>query len=512
MTCMAESMNMTTTTLVRLVQPRNPDVVLAPAPVSGSADPGLVDLVYSANVVVIIESTEPSVTSVRLDGQPRWIGAQRPAVIPLDLTRSVGYHRLEISNSEFWFATEDAKLRLEGVIQMLTALRSSGQGWTGQMIFSDGSGLRDEHVVFSWLERRADKTISACAAVLAAPIGRQRLENTVSRRGGAGVDVPATLRLLRSDPTRYLEPREPGILTVEGTAYVPLRVVHHRRTTTMDTIPNRRAVWALARLRQLVSDVLGRVTDKQTRSRCWSWQTRIDSVLAAPLAAQLARYVKLAPDRTRQALEFSDVRYGKAFDEFSEMSDLFGWTPTRRVGTRFSAVQYSDQIYQAYAATVLAEALGLRQNDSVLGANQPAFSGKHHDLYLDTPPPGSVLQSWRADADPPDESRPDILVHDRATGQVALLDAKYRIDPTTRRATEDSRKEVAAYMALYGLTSAGIVFPGPFGPRDVAGHGQRIREIGIAPGQAIDPQTVRDAVAALLQAPVFPLQQRHQLI
>jgi hypothetical protein len=160
---------------------------------------------------------------------------------------------------------------------------------------------------------------------------------------------------------------------------------------------------------------------------------------------------------------------------------MFGWAPTQQVLPRFSYVQRADTIYQAFVATVLADALGLTQTASVLGQSPLAFAGADYEIYYDTHPDPSVLRSWRYGSAKPDASRPDVLLRRRSSGEVLVIDAKYRVEGTS--ATEDSRKEVLSYMALYGLDTVVIAYPGqpPARCAVVTGHGKTILELPIGP-------------------------------
>ena len=97
------------------------------------------------------------------------------------------------------------------------------------------------------------------------------------------------------------------------------------------------------------------------------------------------------------------------------------------------------------------------------------------------PPPG-VLRSWRLDSIAPTAQRPDIVVHDRATGRVMLVDAKYRT--TAGSLDESARREIMSYMNSYGVSHCVVVYPArsaAIALRPVAAHGQVISELGLAP-------------------------------
>ena len=173
-----------------------------------------------------------------------------------------------------------------------------------------------------------------------------------------------------------------------------------------------------------------------------------------------------------------------------DLSAKFGWAPTQRMLPRFSYIERADTIYQAFVATVLADALGLTQTTQVLGQTPLAFAGDDYEIYYDTHPDPSVLRSWRHGSSRPDASRPDVLLRRRSSGEVLVIDAKYRVAGT--QATEDSRKDVSAYMALYGLDTVVIAYPGqpPARCAVVTGRGKTILELPIGPWPGLKTELV----------------------
>jgi len=156
--------------------------------------------------------------SIRVDGKETRLSSGPTGLVPLDFGRSTGYHRVEVDREIFWFATEDSKLGLSGIEAMLDELRSIGTGWSGQAMFSDGTGFRDPHVLYGWLDEWADKTILAIETVLAAPRAITTSSRSLSRRGGNVLTVP-TVKLLRSAPKRHLTERSGGAIKF-GSAFV----------------------------------------------------------------------------------------------------------------------------------------------------------------------------------------------------------------------------------------------------------------------------------------------------
>lgn len=426
---------------------------------------------------VVLSVAGHSGRRIRVDGVDRRLSSGATGVLALDYTRSTGFHRVEIDGQAFWFATEDRKLRLDGVARMLGHLRSLGTGWTGQALFSDGSGYLDPHVVYGWFDANADEALASVEAVLSAPRTDEVSIRALSRRGGSSVLAVPTMRFLRSDPRRNVVEQEGGVLTVAGKEYNPTRVVARRRQRTVDTVANRRAVHLLGLIHQLLAELLRADLPSGPRARCRLWRERVGRLSAQPLAVSL-RTKPSALAAPRHGPEYTDRSYIRVFD-LSRTLDQFGWSVSADPARRYSYIESADRIYQAYAAHRVASVLGLAQTPGPFGSRPLAFTGADYDLYYDTVPPAQVISSWRAGTPVPDASKPDLLLHERSTGRVAVLDAKYRVGKDGH-ASEDSRKDVAAYQSLYGLSSVAILYPGvEHEARVIAGHGQSVVEIPV---------------------------------
>lgn len=449
---------------------------------------------------VVLSVTGHRDRHIRVDGKDGRLSGGTTGVLALDYTRSTGYHRVDIEAHTFWFATEDSKLRLEGVAQMLEHLRNLGTGWTGQVLFSDGSGYLDPHVLYGWFDANAAKALRAIEQVLLAPRTDEFANRTLSRRGGSSVLVVPTVRLLRSDPQRNVVEQEGGLLTVGGRTFNPTRVVARRRRRTVDTVPNRRAVHLLGLMRQLLTELMSSRLPSVPQARCRLWREHVGRLAAQPLAVKLATRPN-ALGLPRQGVEFTNRTYDQVFD-LARSAGAFGWSATAEPSRRYSYIESADRIYQAYVAHRVASVLDLAPTSDILGTNRLAFSGDNFDLYYDCESPPEVLSSWRARTSVPDASKPDLLLREKATGKVAVLDAKYRLGPGGF-ASEDSRKDVAAYQSFYGLASVVILYPGTDrDARVIAGHGMSIVEIPVhGPGDGLDG--AMSAVLARLQVPPY---------
>lgn len=457
------------------------------------AAPVVVDVMWNAG------------TDVLLDGRPL-SGDGARVLTAVDLTRSTGFHRVQAGRQTFWFATEDAKLRLDGIEEMLETLRTSGTGWSGQLLFSDGAMMRDPHVVYSWLDRCADSALECGRRIIDAPLSVSRSDRKASRRGGRSLHQAATTRLLRAHPDRYLEQSPTGLLTLAGKRYDPLRVVVRTRTTSVESAANRRAVSLVSRLDGLATEVLAAEPDAHVVRRCRSWRESASRLLRRPLARSLAAGAPVgalaAPRQTEEAV---DGRYRESYYLSTDLAAQFGWSPTQRVLPRFSYVERADTIYQAFVATALADALGLAQTTPVLGQAPLAFAGDDYEIYYDTHPDASILRSWRYGSAKPDASRPDVLLRRKTSREVLVIDAKYRVEGT--QATEDSRKDISAYMALYGLDTVVIAYPGQSPARCavVTGQGKTILELPIGPwpGLRTELEGELPRLLAAMRPPVY---------
>jgi hypothetical protein len=134
-------------------------------------------------------------------------------------------------------------------------------------------------------------------------------------------------------------------------------------------------------------------------------------------------------------------------------------------------------VYQTFVAHVIGNSLGLKyfSKDCDLRKRAPqGWSMKSDDcfLYFDTKLPKHVLSSWRDAASRPAFERPDIVLANSRTGQVLLLDAKFKLDSNANRATQSDLFEMQGYLNSYNVHSGGIIFPGPTPTANVIAAGR----------------------------------------
>lgn len=463
-------------------------------------------VVPAGDIVISIDAAPNEV--IRLDGRQSGfaqVGTSR--LLGIDLTRSTGYHHLQVGlGASYWFGTDDAKLRLDGVRAMTEYLRQQSLTWTGQLMFSDGTVFRDERLIYGWLDQHADDALVQARRIAERPVRSRTTKLVVQSRGGRPVALRQTFALLRQRPQELLVAASGGPIEVAGASYFPRRVVAKVKRSDVDTPANRRTAWLLVQLRTLAAAVRSVAPDLAEVERCERWVRASTALLTVSSLAQLApKVLGQPPAAVATTEELMDARYAATFKHANSLAWLAGWSPSLSLLPAHAYVAYADEVFQAFVVTVLADALGLAPTAKTLGAVQPAFIGSSSELYVDTVPPAQVLRSWRSYSSAPDAYRPDFLLS-LGAGSVVLGDAKYRRDDDG--ASESSRKELLAYMAAYGLDHAVIFYPPSEAQslecRTVTGQGKTLLEVTIGPRTDLPlflTSTVLPAVAGVAQAP-----------
>ncbi len=444
---------------------------------------------------------------VRVDGRIRAAAtAGTVRIVGLDLTRSTGVHHVRVGGSDsYWFATDDAKLGLAGLQSMLRFMRESCRSWTGQLLFADGTGYADPLVLYGWLDQHADDAIAAAASVMRSPARIREQQFEVTSEASRPVALSRSLALLRGRGRELLE-LAPSGLRIGDKTYLPRKVVIGRRVFGLDHPSNRRVVALLLLVELMARSVAEAAEDAAERARCNQWVTGAERLRTrGPLAGVRPETDAGQGDRASQ-LEAIDSRYVKTRKYLRLARRVASWDPTLRLLPAHAFVDYVDQVYQAFVATVLAEALGMLATSDVLGRVQPAFTSERFDIYYNTPATPSIVRSWRSYSAEPDENKPDVLLFERSSGRIAIADAKYRNNG--RSASESSRRDLLGYMAAMGLQNVAILFP-PSPPdalsiRIVSGQGLSITEIGLAPTPNLADFVAREAVPSLLSVLAVP--------
>lgn len=455
--------------------------------------------VPARDLVLMIEDAPHVVTVDGTTRRPTLAGTT--GVIPMPMGRSTGFHYLRVGASTYWFATEDAKLRLDGLLAMLRELRGEELAWAGQILFSDGSLLRDPHVVYGWLDAHAALFLDALETAARNPDrGRHRTLAT-TRFPTRPVDVPATIRLLRRSPAELLEPHPTGPVKVGQQSYVPRKVKVSTSGRTFDTPANRRMVYVTDQVVSMCREVLA--VEGLPQDVCREWARRAHHAIAtSPLRA--LHGTRFPPTQTGP--ETHAPPYQRSFISYRSLTDDMGWAPNSTPTPTYSYVHYADEVFQAYAAYCVASALGMRPTASVLGSSQPAFTGNGFRLFVNVEPPHNVIRHWRQQTTPAAVYRPDLTLQRSASGEVALIDAKYRDFDT---GAEGARKEAMAYLAAFGVQRVGIIYPLDVGAVATTLHHTQngiraILELGLRPVDPADGARaglIQQMVAELLRPP-----------
>lgn len=464
--------------------------------------------VPSGDVILHISGSDPR-DEIQLDGEnadAAIVGSDR--VIPLDLKRSVGYHVLKVGSHELIFATQDGKLRIKGITEIVKALSpSSALSWDRQILFSDGGALDSEHVRFAWLWRNAGDLVSALESIARSPRKRAYKKTTMSPTIRGRIDVPGTLRAIRRDAS-LLEPRSDGLIEYGGRRYTPSRVATVQRDRTLVTAANIQAF-------DLARNVVAMFT---------KLESQVSSNVLAPIVPAIRRlrgalgFITFRTvSRARRAFGRAhshvaetgfDPRYAYVLKKQRELTTL-GWSPQVSPAMQNLAfIRHSDEIYQAFVAISLARALGcdLVKDELRSHMETPAFQSYDYNIFYDTSPPADVLRTWRSASDEPDDPRPDVLLVARDSRNVLLFDAKYR--NSGNHASRDSIYEMQYYLNTFRLRHAVICYP----PADasyrdirlISGEGYVVVALPIAPApDTIEflSKTALPKVLSLLERP-----------
>jgi hypothetical protein len=464
---------------------------------------GTAVIVPAGNILITISGSR--VSEVRLDGRLyNTLNLGGRQVLSHDLSRSTGFHHLQIPpGKNFWFGTEDAKLKLEGVQAMLEAMRDGGFGWSGQLFFSDGGQFREPHVVYGWLDRHADVALSSAEDI--ARIPRQSLirEVRATDRAGKSLAMGKTMSLLRRKGKELLEQAAEGPIAAMGMKFHAREVIVRSSKMTLDTPANRRVIWLISRISRLIEEVRSQILVRPEAERLQRWLSRSTYLLhQSPLA--LRGSLIAGPPIARPTIEEqTDTRYAAIYEIAKSFISSFGWAPLRSLRTLYAYVDYADQIYQAFVELNLAKQLNLIANTP---GSQPTFKNDKWELYGNSEPPPQVMRSWRSYTGDPDLLRPDFTLLSLQNGSVVLGDAKYRSNG--QRGSESSRKDLMFYMSAYNAPRAMLFYPPiPANYRTVniiSAQGRELIEFPVAPSPDLNEFLAANLPAVIARAKFVP--------
>jgi hypothetical protein len=461
--------------------------------VSGASRRALIsgspEIVPAGPVVLQLERV-PDVESVRLDGRSLGVAfdpVSHSATVAINLARSTGYHHLQVGQDRTYeFGTQDAKLRINGVVEMLAFLRTHadalGLSWQGTIQFS-GSGqiLRDARLDAAWLERHLPEIAAITSSISNRPFV---VTNRVRERAISGVpDVAATATLVRRDPS-ILELDPSGSLEFDGQTWSVREMVRRRSEATADTQGNRR----ITRLLLAVAELARRCKQLAPEELGPEFEGHLTTVSAAlrkePFARIRRRHGHLRVAVAPAKEERLDERYRRGRHLLNDLLKERSWDPENDVTEEWAFAGLADQVYQAFCAIVVARAFGL-DPAAPLTTPGPHFESEDYQLWVDAVPPKTVLPNWRSETEVPADQRPDLLLRRTSDDQVAILDAKYRL--AGERATSDSLTEVQLYLQAFGARQVSVLYPHAAAkPREITNEVFSITELPVAPRKDLD--------------------------
>lgn len=401
----------------------------------------------------------------------------------VDAFRSVGFHCLQIEDARFYFATEDAKLQLQGIRKILEAIDRNGLSWGQQLFFADGAAVRDPRVDYAWLTDVGSHIVRTASAIADRPWRRQDSCRVRGRPGPGHILVGPTMAMLRRAGRESLERLPGGPISFRGESYWPQAAVMDRPTTSIDTLGNRRTTALLVEARALAHYLRTRADVPAEVKRQLQ---PVEEDLAKccdrfPFSVLSSRPFRLKSEPSTE--EMVDERYAEAYRLYQHLNRDLGWEPSVQLADEFAYVTYADQIYEAFAVVAIAKAAEVPRVGPALRPylSRPSFRSVRFDFYYDTEPPTPEFQNWRNKSSRPTEMRPDLTIVDRESKTGIFLDAKYRVE-SSGRLPSSAINDCQVYLQSFGRKNIAVCYPGPQ-PKisEIAADGFRILEIALGP-------------------------------
>jgi hypothetical protein len=432
--------------------------------------------------------------------------ARTRGFLMVDTSGSVGFHSLRVSDAEWYFATQDAKLKLNGILKLLEFLEAEGLAWSGQLFFADGSAVRNPKIDYAWLERTGPRILDASDAIAARPLRRAQLVRSHQAPQAGKLFLKDTLALLRTNARGLVEEDEHGLIAAGGRRYSPRVVVAGRHERSFDVVGNRRMTHLLLLTLELCRSLrseprLPKAVKAALQQLAADLHVRLE---AFPFMQLRSRPTRLPPRPAPE--EIADERYREAFDIYVELLQEMAWEPGIHIADRLAYVGFADQIYEAFVALVLARAFDAKQVTSSLWSqlSVPVFRSDTHDIYYDTVPPKPEYTNWRDASERPGDQKPDLTIIDRSARRGILADAKYRVEPSGRLPTSGIH-DAQVYLQSFERKSIVLCYPGnaPSIGR-VTGKGYTILEVSVGPFAGLETY-LRNEVRPAIEAAMEPL-------
>lgn len=427
--------------------------------------------VFEGTVLGSIQaSSRPIVEFDDLPVSISWHEGAKLAVWSTDMTNQVGFHRLSVQvggvTHTYDFRTSTAKATWDEVRAMAEVCADSYLGYRRQFEYMAANGMtrkvRLPQIHFGWLRERMPELERLVRSINERPASHSVRTTQVSLRS-KGLSVAQTSRLLR-EKHHLLERAEGGPVQVGGTDYWPSRVAI---LTQERRAPLEEHVQLAGFLQQLAAQCqdLANVVAPPVRAEVQEFAELAKALRSLPVF----RNLHVRPDAKPTCIlpttiQRTDRRYGRIRDLQAEYGANVVESTDYARSIRAN-VKDVWEVYQTFVAHVVGNALGLEYSspDRDLRKRSPqgwSMSSADWRLFFDTKPPKHVLTSWRDAAGRPADERPDVLLVRPATGQVVVLDAKFKLDVQATRATQPDLFEMQAYLNSFSAKSGGIIFPG----------------------------------------------------
>ncbi len=458
--------------------------------------------VRSGPAVLVLEGLSP-LALVELDGKTiTMVRKGNSWFITLDFTRSVGFHYVVAGDNTLLFVTEDTKLRLAGIMEIVNYIGASSLSHSGQLLFSSGQSIMELTTNFSWLWKHLPKIAATIDDLFNNPPRSSQSATKIANNLKRPIDTAATISLLRRSPY-LLEKYETGPIHVSGQSFIPRQVIIKAKRSTLDATATNRAL-LLAHNCVSIMALLPRSVTKQTKtllSSARKLENNIVKIRRLSCSPALSATLPLNPT----PLELSDPRHNYIFRRYSEQVGRRFGHASDVAGTLSLFVKQSDELYQAFVTLCIAKLLNCVPTREPLTARmrQPAFANDFLEIYYDTEP-ACVATTWRSETARPDRARPDITIASKLNNTYLLIDAKYRNDGN--RASADSLAEVQYYLNTFCTDRAMIIYP-PDEPQfskiiSLSSRGQTLFQVPFSPAQDTDSiikSEIRELILSVLR-------------
>lgn len=441
---------------------------------------------------VMLTLQTPTCPAVALDDLPLslvWRSREQVGALTFDLTNQVGFHRLRVRVGaqlfDFDFRTRTAKATWDEIRAMANVCGSSYLGYRRQFTYVAANGERRKvllpQIHFAWLRDRLPEIGLIARAIAKRPAVspvRQRVTSARSK----GMSLPGTVRFLHEHP-HLLEERADGPIAIGDKRYWPPLVMAHVSERHPAEQEHAEIAAFLLHLLSACQDLHEQI-EPGLRPDVDAHISEVTSLLGLGPFADVRRRgkTKIAWTGAPTLIQRSDSRYARIralkTEYFADMTDRAGYAQSFRAN-----LKDVWEIYQTFVAHVIGHAMGLGYSTPAaeLRARDAAGSSMRSGdwlMFFDAKLPANTLTSWRDHSGRPADERPDIALLSTKEQLSLVLDAKFKIDAVSSRATQRDLFEMQGYLNSYGTGRGGIIYPGDSMKANlIEARGNRILEL-----------------------------------